>query len=99
MADFNAAAMQASLWTQRRNHKANRLIATLVPWSAGAPFNTGDLVQSNGAAYQCVHGGTSGTVAPGGSDAALQSDGNLDWLFVMPKTLIFLLASAGQNVG
>ncbi len=96
MADLKTA-WQVSMWVARRNHRANSLIATLPAWAADTSYTTGEIVQSYGSAYQCVHSGTSGSIAPGGT-SGLISDGGVDWLFIMPKTLVFLLASAGQNL-
>ncbi len=90
-----SALMQATLWTHRRNHRANSLIATLAAWATDTSYDTGALVQSKGSAFQAAHSGTSGATAPAGTSNA--NDGAIEWIFVNPKSLVFLLAST-QNI-
>jgi len=90
---MNQAARQAASYFIRRARRSRQFALAATPWAAGLTVAEGDIVQSNGLAFEAQNNGTttSGN-GPNNSSGALfiGSDG-VQWLH-MP---LLLVAPAG----
>ena len=80
--------MQGALYRQRRNHRANSVVATLTAWSHSLVVSAGQYVQNDGNAYVALTSGTTGATAPTGVTTGVLNDGAVHWQFVNNKTFL-----------
>jgi soluble lytic murein transglycosylase-like protein len=74
----NQAARQDASFIARKSRRSRQFIDALPPWAAATPYNEGDLVQSNDAAWSSGATATSGATAPTVGNAVF-FDGVIYW--------------------